>query len=69
MQAQPDCHARRTRFPDERCWGLQVDEYVAQHFGFAYSFRGWVVLILLGFVVLFRVGSIVAVTKLSYVKR
>ena len=49
--------------------GMQVNEYVTQHFGFAYSFRGWVVLILLGFVLLFRVGSIVAVTKLSYVKR
>ena len=48
---------------------LQVNEYVTQHFGFNYSYRGWVVLILLGFVLLFRVGSIVAVTKLSYVKR
>lgn len=50
-------------------WGAQVNEYVTQHFGFHYSFRGWVVLILIGFVLLFRVGSIVAVTKLSYVKR
>lgn len=51
------------------CANLQVDEYVSQHFEFAYSFRGWVVLILLGFIFVLRLGAIGAVTKLSYVKR
>ncbi len=70
---------RRTWHQMHIFWGMpsaqdpaahaQVDTYVEQHFGFTYSFRGWLVLIILGFVAVFRVGAILAVTKLSYVKR
>ena len=48
---------------------LQVAAYIKQHFGFEYSMRGWIVLILLGFVVVFRVCAIIGVTKLTFVKR
>lgn len=48
---------------------MQVDVYIRDHFGFHYSWRGWVVLVLLAFVVVFRVGAVGAVTKLSFVKR
>lgn len=50
-------------------WWLQVAAYIKQHFGFEYSMRGWIVLILLGFVVVFRVCAIIGVTKLTFVKR
>ena len=52
-----------------RSMHAQVAQYVSQHFGFDYGFRGWLVLIMLGWVALFRVGAILAVTKLSFVKR
>ncbi len=48
---------------------LQVAAYIKSHFGFEYSMRGWIVLILLGFVVVFRVCAIIGVTKLTFVKR
>ncbi|EIE26053.1 ATP-binding cassette transporter [Coccomyxa subellipsoidea C-169] len=47
----------------------QVDVYIRDHFAFYYEWRGWVILVLLAFVLAFRVGAIVAVTKLSFVKR
>ena len=48
---------------------MQVDVYIRDHFAFYYEWRGWVILVLLAFVLAFRLGAIVAVTKLSFVKR
>ena len=48
---------------------MQVSTYVVDHFGFDYGLRGWIVLILLGFVAFFRIGAVVGVTKLTFVKR
>lgn len=60
--------SRDCRSPDIWCC-VQVDVYIKEHFGFIYAWRGWVILVLLAFVLAFRVGAIVAVTKLSFVKR
>jgi len=48
---------------------MQVATYIKSQFGFEYALRGWIVLILLGFVVVFRICAIVGVTKLTFVKR
>ena len=48
---------------------MQVADYIVDHFGFEYRLRGWIILILLGFVIVFRVGAIVGITKLTFVKR
>jgi len=46
-----------------------VSAYVEARFGFAYNMRGWTVLILIGFIVAFRVGSIGALRFLVWQKR
>ena len=48
---------------------LQVSTYIRQHFGFEYRLRGWIILILLAYVVVFRLCAILGVTKLTFVKR
>ena len=43
--------------------------YVRDTFGFHYSMRGWIVLILVGFILVFRFASIFALKKLTFQKR
>ena len=46
-----------------------VAEYVNTKFGFDYGMRGWVVLILVAFILVFRLASITALQKLNFQKR
>ena len=46
-----------------------VAAYVKDQFGFRYNMRGWIVLILVGFIVVFRLASITALKKLTFQKR
>ena len=48
---------------------LQVSTYIREHFGFEYRLRGWIILILLAYVVVFRLCAILGVTKLTFVRR
>ena len=43
--------------------------YVRSQFGFRYAMRGWAVLILLAFVMAFRLASVLALTKLTFQTR
>jgi len=46
-----------------------VAAYVLDKFGYKYSYRGWCVLILVGFVFIMRFGAVMATTRLSFSKR
>lgn len=48
---------------------VTVKNYVEDRFGFAYNMRGWTVLILIGFVAVFRIGSMAALRVLVFQKR
>lgn len=48
---------------------VPVRQFVEDYFGFQYSMRGWAVLILVGFVLVFRMACIVALRKLNFQKR
>ncbi|KAG2492020.1 hypothetical protein HYH03_009749 [Edaphochlamys debaryana] len=48
---------------------MSVASYVETTFGYEYSMRGWIVLILLAFVVTFRVVSYIGLTKLNFQHR
>ncbi len=46
-----------------------MSAYVEDRFGFACNMRGWTILILIGFIAAFRVGSIGALKFLVWQKR
>ena len=46
-----------------------VAAYVLDKFGYKYSYRGWCVLILVGFVFIMRFGAVMATTRFSFNKR
>ena len=51
------------------CLQTTVAAYVRDQFGFRYDMRGWIVLILVGFILVFRVATITALKKLTFQKR
>jgi len=55
----------------DMCWCPQttVAAYVRDQFGFHYDMRGWIVLILVGFILVFRLATIIALKKLTFQKR
>lgn len=46
-----------------------VRTYIDEYFGFKYSFRWYCVLILMAFIVLFRVGAMVALKLVNHTRR
>lgn len=48
---------------------VPLSQFLEDSFGFEYSFRWWCVLILLAFVLFFRLGSVVALLRLNFSSR
>ncbi|GFR41754.1 hypothetical protein Agub_g2509 [Astrephomene gubernaculifera] len=46
-----------------------IDEFMSQRFGYRYDMRWWVVLILLAYILVMRVGSILALKYWNFLKR
>ena len=46
-----------------------VSQFISSVFGYEYSFRGWCLLIVLAYVVFFRVLGIIALRYVSFLKR
>jgi hypothetical protein len=59
----PGCSQRQV----ERCPTVRV--YLDEYFGYEYSFRWWCVLILFGFIVVFRVASMIVLKVINHEHR
>lgn len=48
---------------------MSVSQYIQEQFSYQYSFRGWLVLILAGFVLAFRAMACLGMVFLNFQKR